>query len=119
MREIPYPFVVPVIFWGSSCRRVRRSQPWAIESARKRLVLFLRKSMCETAASLRAPSSAFLTQEELFGHIPSVGPSWEGMLIENILSSLPATSSFMVLSIFHLVRKLTSSSNSAPKTFGR
>jgi len=30
------------------------------------------------------------TQEELFGH-PIVGPSWEGMLIENILSSLPAT----------------------------
>ena len=28
--------------------------------------------------------------EELLGH-PVVGPSWEGMLIENILGALPAT----------------------------
>jgi len=66
---------------------VRRLQPWA-SNARKRLVrspkVYVRDSgLVHALLGIR-------TQEELFGH-PIVGPSWEGMLIENILSSLPAT----------------------------
>jgi len=65
---------------------VRRLQPWA-SNARKRLVrspkVYVRDSgLVHALLGIR-------TQEELFGH-PIVGPSWEGMLIENILSSLPA-----------------------------
>ena len=66
---------------------VRRLQPWA-SNAGKRLVrspkVYVRDSgLVHALLGIR-------TQEELFGH-PIVGPSWEGMLIENILSSLPAT----------------------------
>ncbi len=66
---------------------VRRLQPWA-SNARKRLVrsptVYVRDSgLVHALLGIR-------TQEELFGH-PIVGPCWEGMLIENILSSLPAT----------------------------
>ena len=66
---------------------VRRLQPWA-SNARKRLVrspkVYVRDSgLVHALLGIR-------TLEELFGH-PIVGPSWEGMLIENILSSLPAT----------------------------
>jgi len=66
---------------------VRRLQPWA-SNVRKRLVrspkVYVRDSgLVHALLGIR-------TQEELFGH-PIVGPSWEGMLIENILSSLPAT----------------------------
>jgi len=65
---------------------VRRLQPWA-SNAGKRLVrspkVYVRDSgLVHALLSIR-------TQEELFGH-PVVGPSWEGMLIENILGSLPA-----------------------------
>ena len=65
---------------------VRRLQPWA-SNARKRLVrspkVYVRDSgLVHALLGIR-------TQEELLGH-PIVGPSWEGMLIENILSSLPA-----------------------------
>ena len=66
---------------------VRRLQPW-VSNVRKRLVrspkVYVRDSgLVHALLGIR-------TQEELFGH-PIVGPSWEGMLIENILSSLPAT----------------------------
>lgn len=65
---------------------VRRLQPWA-SNVRKRLVrspkVYVRDSgLVHALLGIR-------TQEELFGH-PIVGPSWEGMLIENILSSSPA-----------------------------
>ncbi len=65
---------------------VRRLQPWA-SNVRKRLVrspkVYVRDSgLVHALLGIR-------TQEELLGH-PIVGPSWEGMLIENILSSLPA-----------------------------
>lgn len=65
---------------------VRRMQPWA-SNARKRLVrspkVYVRDSgLVHALLGIR-------TQEELLGH-PIVGPSWEGMLVENILSSLPA-----------------------------
>ncbi len=64
---------------------VRRLQPWA-SNAKKRLVrspkVFVRDSgLVHALLSIR-------TREELLGH-PVVGPSWEGMLIENILGSLP------------------------------
>jgi predicted AAA+ superfamily ATPase len=66
---------------------VRRLQPW-VSNVRKRLVrspkVYVRDSgLVHALLGIR-------TQEELFGH-PIVGPSWEGMLIENILNSLPAT----------------------------
>ena len=66
---------------------VRRLQPW-VSNVRKRLVrspkVYVRDSgLVHALLGIR-------TQEELFGH-PIVGPSWEGMLIENVLSSLPAT----------------------------
>jgi predicted AAA+ superfamily ATPase len=66
---------------------VRQLQPWA-SNVRKRLVrspkVYVRDSgLVHALLGIR-------TQEDLFGH-PIVGPSWEGMLIENILSSLPAT----------------------------
>jgi predicted AAA+ superfamily ATPase len=65
---------------------VRRLQPWA-SNVRKRLVrsqkVYVRDSgLVHALLGIR-------TQEELLGH-PIVGPSWEGLLIENILSSLPA-----------------------------
>lgn len=65
---------------------VRRLQPWA-SNVRKRLVrspkVYVRDSgLVHALLGIR-------TQEDLLGH-PIVGPSWEGMLIENILSSLPA-----------------------------
>ncbi len=66
---------------------VRRLQPWA-SNARKRLVrspkVYVRDS------GLVHALLGIHTQEELLGH-PIVGPSWEGMIVENILSSLPAS----------------------------
>lgn len=63
---------------------VRRLQPWA-SNAKKRLVrspkIYVRDSGLVHALLM------IRTREELLGH-PVVGPSWEGMLIENVLSSL-------------------------------
>ncbi len=66
---------------------VRRLQPWAA-NAKKRLVrtpkVYVRDSgLLHALLGIR-------NIEELLGH-PVVGPSWEGMLIENILSALPPT----------------------------
>jgi predicted AAA+ superfamily ATPase len=66
---------------------VRRLQPWST-NAGKRLVrspkVYVRDSgLLHTLLGIR-------DQETLLGH-PVVGASWEGMLIENILSSVPAT----------------------------
>ena len=66
---------------------VRRLQPWAA-NAKKRLVrtpkVYVRDSgLLHALLGIRS-------MEELLGH-PVVGPSWEGILIENILGSLPAT----------------------------
>jgi predicted AAA+ superfamily ATPase len=66
---------------------VRRLQPWAA-NAKKRLVrtpkVYVRDSgLLHALLGIRS-------MEDLLGH-PVVGPSWEGMLIENILSALPAT----------------------------
>ena len=66
---------------------VRRLQPWAA-NAKKRLVrtpkVYVRDSgLLHALLGIR-------DMEELLGH-PVVGPSWEGMLIENILGALPAT----------------------------
>jgi hypothetical protein len=66
---------------------VRRLQPWAANS-RKRLVrtpkVYVRDSgLLHALLGIR-------NQEELLGH-PVAGASWEGMLIENILNTLPAT----------------------------
>ena len=65
---------------------VRRLQPWAA-NAKKRLVrtpkVYVRDSgLLHALLGIR-------NMEELLGH-PVVGPSWEGMLIENILGALPA-----------------------------
>ena len=66
---------------------VRRLQPWAA-NAKKRLVrtpkVYVRDSgLLHALLGIR-------NMEELLGH-PVVGPSWEGMLIENILGALPTT----------------------------
>jgi uncharacterized protein len=66
---------------------VRRLQPWAV-NAKKRLVrtpkVYVRDSgLVHALLGIR-------NQEELFGH-PVVGSSWEGLVIENILSTLPPT----------------------------
>jgi predicted AAA+ superfamily ATPase len=66
---------------------VRRLEPWAA-NAKKRLVrtpkVYVRDSgLLHALLGIR-------NIEELLGH-PVVGPSWEGMLIENILGALPAT----------------------------
>ena len=66
---------------------VRRLQPWATNT-KKRLVrtpkVYVRDSgLLHALLGIRS-------QEELLGH-PVVGASWEGMLIENILNSLPST----------------------------
>ena len=66
---------------------VRRLQPWAA-NAKKRLVrtpkVYVRDSgLLHALLGIRS-------MEELLGH-PVVGPSWEGMLIENILGTLPVT----------------------------
>lgn len=66
---------------------VRRLRPWAA-NAKKRLVrtpkVYVRDSgLLHALLGIRG-------LEELLGH-PVVGPSWEGMLIENILATLPAT----------------------------
>lgn len=66
---------------------VRRLQPWS-SNVGKRLVrspkVYVRDSgLLHALLGIR-------DQEMLLGH-PVVGSSWEGMLIENILSSLPAT----------------------------
>src|SRR5438270_4827502 len=65
---------------------VRRLQPWA-SNVGKRLVrspkVYVRDSgLLHTLLGIR-------DQETLLGH-PVVGASWEGMLIENILSTIPA-----------------------------
>ncbi len=65
---------------------VRRLQPWA-SNVGKRLVrspkIYVRDSgLLHALLGIR-------DQEALFGH-PVVGSSWEGMLIENILSTVPA-----------------------------
>ena len=66
---------------------VRRLQPWAA-NAKKRLVrtpkVYVRDS------GLLHALLGIGSMEELLGH-PVVGPSWEGMLIENILGALPTT----------------------------
>jgi predicted AAA+ superfamily ATPase len=66
---------------------VRRLQPWST-NAKKRLVrtpkVYVRDS------GLLHALLGIHNQEELLGH-PVAGASWEGMLIENILDSLPAT----------------------------
>ena len=66
---------------------VRRLQPWASNN-KKRLVrtpkVYVRDSGL-LHALLGIPN-----YEELLGH-PVVGASWEGLLIENILASLPTT----------------------------
>lgn len=66
---------------------VRRLQPW-LANARKRLVrspkVYVRDSgLVHALLNIR-------TEDELLGH-PIVGPSWEGMLIENILANLSAS----------------------------
>jgi predicted AAA+ superfamily ATPase len=66
---------------------VRRLQPWAT-NAKKRLVrtpkVYVRDSgLLHALLDIRG-------METLMGH-PVVGASWEGMLIENILDTLPAT----------------------------
>ncbi|MHB1700718.1 MAG: ATP-binding protein [Acidobacteriaceae bacterium] len=66
---------------------VRRLQPWAA-NAKKRLVrtpkVYVRDSgLLHALLGIR-------NLEELLGH-PVAGPSWEGMLIENILGALPPT----------------------------
>jgi uncharacterized protein len=66
---------------------VRRLQPWSTNVG-KRLVrspkVYVRDSgLLHTLLGIR-------DQETLLGH-PVVGASWEGLLIENILSSVPAT----------------------------
>lgn len=66
---------------------VRRLQPWAT-NAKKRLVrtpkVYVRDSgLLHALLDIR-------DMETLMGH-PVVGASWEGMLIENILDTLPAT----------------------------
>ena len=66
---------------------VRRLQPWAANS-KKRLVrtpkVYVRDSgLVHALLNIR-------DREDLAGH-PVVGASWEGMLIENILDSIPAT----------------------------
>jgi hypothetical protein len=66
---------------------VRRLQPWA-SNVGKRLVkspkVYVRDS------GLLHALLNIQTQEQLLGH-PVVGASWEGLLIENILASLPST----------------------------
>jgi uncharacterized protein len=66
---------------------VRRLQPWSTNTG-KRLVrspkVYVRDSgLLHTLLGIR-------DQETLLGH-PVVGASWEGMLVENILSSVPPT----------------------------
>jgi predicted AAA+ superfamily ATPase len=66
---------------------VRRLQPWAA-NAKKRLVRTPKVYVRDTG--LLHALLGIRNQEELLGH-PVVGSSWEGLLIENILSSLPST----------------------------
>ena len=66
---------------------VRRLQPWA-SNAKKRLVR-TPKVYVRDCGLLHA-LLGIRDQEELLGH-PVAGPSWEGLLIENILNTLPAT----------------------------
>jgi predicted AAA+ superfamily ATPase len=66
---------------------VRRLQPWAT-NAKKRLVRTPKVYVRDTG--LLHALLGIRNQEELVGH-PVVGPSWEGMLIENVLDALPAT----------------------------
>lgn len=66
---------------------VRRLQPWA-NNAKKRLVrtpkVYVRDSgLLHALLNIR-------DQEELLGH-PVVGSSWEGMIIENILTMCPSS----------------------------
>jgi uncharacterized protein len=66
---------------------VRRLQPWA-SNVKKRLVR-TPKVYVRDCGLLHA-LLGIRDQEELLGH-PVAGPSWEGLLIENILNVLPAT----------------------------
>jgi predicted AAA+ superfamily ATPase len=66
---------------------VRRLQPWAA-NAKKRLVRTPKVYVRDTG--LLHALLGIRNQEELLGH-PVVGSSWEGLLIENILNSLPST----------------------------
>jgi uncharacterized protein len=66
---------------------VRRLQPWST-NAKKRLVRTPKVYVRDTG--LLHALLGIRDQEELLGH-PVVGASWEGMLIENILDALPAT----------------------------
>jgi predicted AAA+ superfamily ATPase len=66
---------------------VRRLQPWAA-NVKKRLVrtpkVYVRDSgLLHALLGIRE-------MEELLGH-PIAGPSWEGMVIENLINSLPAS----------------------------
>jgi predicted AAA+ superfamily ATPase len=66
---------------------VRRLEPWAA-NAKKRLVrapkVYVRDSgLVHALLGIR-------NLEELLGH-PIAGPSWEGMVIENVLGALPGT----------------------------
>lgn len=67
---------------------VRRLAPWA-SNAKKRLVrtpkVFVRDS------GLVHALLGIQNKEDLLGH-PVVGASWEGMLIENVIGALPASS---------------------------
>ena len=63
---------------------VRRLQPW-VSNAQKRLVRSLKVYVRDTG--LVHALLGVRNKEELLGH-PIVGWSWEGMLIENILSAI-------------------------------
>ena len=66
---------------------VRRLLPWAA-NAKKRLVRTPKVYVRDTG--LLHALLGIRNQEELLGH-PVVGSSWEGLLIENVLNSLPST----------------------------
>lgn len=66
---------------------VRRLQPWATNT-KKRLVKTPKVYVRDTG--LLHALLGIRDEEELLGH-PVVGASWDGMLIENILSALPPT----------------------------
>ncbi len=82
----------PITERGASCHRPgrkRRLQPWT-RNAGKRLVrspkVYVRDSGI-VHALLR-----IVDREQLLGH-PVVGPSWEGLVIENLLAAAPAGAS--------------------------
>jgi uncharacterized protein len=66
---------------------VRRLQPWTANIG-KRLVRTPKVYVRDTG--LLHALLGIQSQEDLLGH-PVVGPSWEGMLLENILDALPSS----------------------------